>query len=226
MAVFWIEAPCSRPDDGGSKYLWNVGKLLPGYKTQQPRRQPSSYSPPWEPQILLSRIWFSQVIKSVKWWVAAGHPARDRLSLETFRNFPFTTASRTSLGPTYLHFRRWNCRNMMLIAHACLVSMLKLYFFQKFLSNKMFLHSPTHPQVHTVSQPRRPLDIIAVRTSDPNVTAVCSFLQYNHWRPLFLLAITFVPPIRWPPPGSSLVCKSALPSRAGHSLLPSFCIST
>jgi hypothetical protein len=34
-----------RPDDGGSKHLWNVGKLLPDYTALQPRRQPSSYSP-------------------------------------------------------------------------------------------------------------------------------------------------------------------------------------
>jgi hypothetical protein len=27
------------PDDGGSKHLWNVGKLLPDYTAQQPRRQ-------------------------------------------------------------------------------------------------------------------------------------------------------------------------------------------
>jgi hypothetical protein len=27
-----------RPDDGGSEYLWNVGKLLPDYTAQQPRR--------------------------------------------------------------------------------------------------------------------------------------------------------------------------------------------
>jgi hypothetical protein len=37
------------PDDGGSKNLWNVEKLLPDY-TQQPRRQPSSYSPLFEPK--------------------------------------------------------------------------------------------------------------------------------------------------------------------------------
>jgi hypothetical protein len=42
-----------RPDDGGSKDLWNVGKFLPDYMVLQPRRQQSSYSPPWEPQILL-----------------------------------------------------------------------------------------------------------------------------------------------------------------------------
>jgi hypothetical protein len=31
-----------RPDNGGSKYLWNVDKLLPDYMVLQPRRQPSS----------------------------------------------------------------------------------------------------------------------------------------------------------------------------------------
>jgi hypothetical protein len=31
-----------RPDDGGSKHLWNIGKRLPGNTAQQPRRQPSS----------------------------------------------------------------------------------------------------------------------------------------------------------------------------------------
>jgi hypothetical protein len=41
----------SSPDDGGSKHLWNVGKLLPDHTAHYPRRQPSSYSPQWEPQI-------------------------------------------------------------------------------------------------------------------------------------------------------------------------------
>jgi hypothetical protein len=41
------------PEDEGSKHLGNVGKLLPDYKAQQPRRKPSSYSPPWEPEISL-----------------------------------------------------------------------------------------------------------------------------------------------------------------------------
>jgi hypothetical protein len=73
MAVFWVVAPCSlvevhqrfrslrclhhQGDDGGSKDLWNVGKLLPDYMALQHRRQPSSYSPPWEPQIL--NMWTS-----------------------------------------------------------------------------------------------------------------------------------------------------------------------
>jgi hypothetical protein len=43
-----------RLDDGGSKDLWNTGKLLPDYTALQPRRQPSLYSPPWKFQILPS----------------------------------------------------------------------------------------------------------------------------------------------------------------------------
>jgi hypothetical protein len=62
MAVFWAIAPCSLvevyrrvrgacclrrqcdkcSDNGGSKHLWNVSKLLPDYTAQQPTRQPSS----------------------------------------------------------------------------------------------------------------------------------------------------------------------------------------
>jgi hypothetical protein len=70
MAVFWVAAPrslvevyqrfrgtyCFRREgdgDGDSKDLWNVGKRLPDYTPLQPKRQPSSYSPPWAPQILL-----------------------------------------------------------------------------------------------------------------------------------------------------------------------------
>jgi hypothetical protein len=75
MAVFWVLAPCilvedyrrfrgpcflhhpgsstHRPDDGGGKNLWNMGKLVPDYTALQSRRRPSLYSPPWEPQILL-----------------------------------------------------------------------------------------------------------------------------------------------------------------------------
>jgi hypothetical protein len=54
MAVFW--AITHRPDDGGSKDLWNDGRLLPDCTALQHRRQPSSYSPPWEPQIVLRLI--------------------------------------------------------------------------------------------------------------------------------------------------------------------------
>jgi hypothetical protein len=43
MAVFWVVDESHRPDDGGSKDLWNVGKLLPDYTVLQPRRQPSSW---------------------------------------------------------------------------------------------------------------------------------------------------------------------------------------
>jgi hypothetical protein len=66
MAVFWVVASSSLAEvywrvrsscclhqgvDGGSNNFWNVGKLLPDYISQHPRRQPSSYSPPWEPEI-------------------------------------------------------------------------------------------------------------------------------------------------------------------------------
>jgi hypothetical protein len=82
MAVFWVVAPCGlveihwhfrgacclnhqcvttliisyahRPDDGGSKHLWNVGKLLPDYTVLQPRRQPSSYNKKAEKRTHLS----------------------------------------------------------------------------------------------------------------------------------------------------------------------------
>jgi hypothetical protein len=52
--VFWDIAPCSvvevyrlfggscclhHQSDGGSKHVWNVGKLLPDFTAQQPRRQ-------------------------------------------------------------------------------------------------------------------------------------------------------------------------------------------
>jgi hypothetical protein len=39
-----------RPDNGGSKHLWNVGKVLPDYMTQHPWRQQSSY-PSREPEV-------------------------------------------------------------------------------------------------------------------------------------------------------------------------------
>jgi hypothetical protein len=32
-----------RPDDEGSKHLWNVSKLLPDYTAQHPRRQPAIF---------------------------------------------------------------------------------------------------------------------------------------------------------------------------------------
>jgi hypothetical protein len=67
MTVFWDAVPCSlvevyrrfrgayclhhRPD-GGSKHLWNVGKLT-DYTAQHPSRQSPSYLPLWELEISL-----------------------------------------------------------------------------------------------------------------------------------------------------------------------------
>jgi hypothetical protein len=39
--VRWLSSG-HHPDDVGSKHRWNIGKILPGYTAQQPRRQPSS----------------------------------------------------------------------------------------------------------------------------------------------------------------------------------------
>jgi hypothetical protein len=40
----------------GRRDLVTVGKFLPDYTALQPRRQPSSYSPLWEPQVLLNDV--------------------------------------------------------------------------------------------------------------------------------------------------------------------------
>jgi hypothetical protein len=45
----WLSSGMLRPDDWGSRHLWNVVKLLPDYTAQHPRRQSSSFSPPWNP---------------------------------------------------------------------------------------------------------------------------------------------------------------------------------
>jgi hypothetical protein len=55
IAVFWVVAPCSLVE----VYQRFRGpcclhQLLPDYTALQPRIQQSSYSPPWEPQILLN----------------------------------------------------------------------------------------------------------------------------------------------------------------------------
>jgi hypothetical protein len=46
----------SQPDDGGSKLLWNAGHCRQCCMLQHPRRRPSSYSWPSEPEILLKNL--------------------------------------------------------------------------------------------------------------------------------------------------------------------------
>jgi hypothetical protein len=46
----------------------SYGKLVPDYTVQEPRRQPSSYSRPWEPEILpniFSTEWLSLHVRYV-----------------------------------------------------------------------------------------------------------------------------------------------------------------
>jgi hypothetical protein len=71
MAVFWVVAPCSLPEvcqrfrgPSPSSGLWNAGKLLSVYTALQPRRQPSSYSPPWEPQIVQVQVLVQECFSS------------------------------------------------------------------------------------------------------------------------------------------------------------------
>jgi hypothetical protein len=93
MAVFWVVAQCRscvptfhkfllppssgrwvyhecithRPDVAGGRYLWNVAKLLPVHTVLQPRRHPTSYSPPWGLKILLRRFQVC-VTSELVWW--------------------------------------------------------------------------------------------------------------------------------------------------------------
>jgi hypothetical protein len=85
MTVFWDVAPCSlvevywcfrgaccldcSPDNGGSKHLWNVGKLLPDYTALQPKWHPSSYPTQWKPEILL-RIHAPCVVLYISNWTS------------------------------------------------------------------------------------------------------------------------------------------------------------
>jgi hypothetical protein len=91
MAVLWVVAPCilvevyrrSRgaccPYDG-SKHFWNVNELLPVHTAQQPRRRPSSYSPPWQTQNVTSAVY------THAWHYTICNTAVTRKSHRTFSN--------------------------------------------------------------------------------------------------------------------------------------------
>jgi hypothetical protein len=55
--LFWLRrwestGMIHHPDDGRSTRVWNVGQLQRDYTALYPRRLSSSYSTPWEPQIV------------------------------------------------------------------------------------------------------------------------------------------------------------------------------
>jgi hypothetical protein len=78
MDVFSVVAPCGlveayrrfrglhhhRPDDGGSKDLWNVGKLLPDNTALQPRWQPFSILMQFIP-IHITTTYFPSILPSI-----------------------------------------------------------------------------------------------------------------------------------------------------------------
>jgi hypothetical protein len=99
------------PDDGGSDNLWNVGKLIPVNTALQPRRQPSSYSQPWEPQILLfttvsgpydeSNEFSAQPQLYLRFNLILSHP---RLGKEIALAFKFKTSVTQDVLPTKQSF--------------------------------------------------------------------------------------------------------------------------
>jgi hypothetical protein len=62
MAVFWVVASCSPVE----VYQRFRGPCCLHHPALQPRRQSSSYSPPWEPQILLNNCLLTQVKQTLE----------------------------------------------------------------------------------------------------------------------------------------------------------------
>jgi hypothetical protein len=67
IVVFWVVAPCSLVE----VYQRFRGPCCLHHQGDSPRRQQSSYSPPWEPQILLinclTKIWRPVVYNNLNW---------------------------------------------------------------------------------------------------------------------------------------------------------------
>jgi hypothetical protein len=55
MDVFWDDALCSLADDVSKELTASIIRM-PDYMVLHPRRQPSSNSSPWEPQISPEKI--------------------------------------------------------------------------------------------------------------------------------------------------------------------------
>jgi hypothetical protein len=59
MAVFFLlhDQGDHRPDDGGSKHLWNVGKLLPDYTEQHPIINGRAIAQGFSRRVLTAETW-------------------------------------------------------------------------------------------------------------------------------------------------------------------------
>jgi hypothetical protein len=112
MAVIWVETPCNlievyqrsrgpyclhRFDDGDSKYIRNVGKLLPDFSALQRRRQPYSilvrvFPPvnpdPWSPTVRTDLDKMLEVtnyiLQTFPWKVIVNQLARNFLKMNVF----------------------------------------------------------------------------------------------------------------------------------------------
>jgi hypothetical protein len=61
LRIFWYVLPCrDRPDDGGSMYLWDVGRHSIKNTAVHPRRFWASYLSPWELEISHDSVSFNQ----------------------------------------------------------------------------------------------------------------------------------------------------------------------
>jgi hypothetical protein len=83
-SVLWDILPCKiivdrrfigthRPDDGGSMYLWNVGRYSIKNTVVHPRRFWASYSPPWELEISHSYLLLRLGYKSCRGFYCGGN---------------------------------------------------------------------------------------------------------------------------------------------------------
>jgi hypothetical protein len=97
-----FETLTHRSDDGGSKHLCNVGKLLPDYTAQQLRRQLSSYLPPWEPEISRGNSWLAErLLELISYSVWKLPPLRRKEIIYTAR-FAFRAFHIPNIIITYL----------------------------------------------------------------------------------------------------------------------------
>jgi hypothetical protein len=73
--IFWPKFIARRrPEDGGSKHLWNDGKLILDYMVQYPRRQSPSYSPSGTWNLTKFIVIFSVPLGMLLWETAFNKP--------------------------------------------------------------------------------------------------------------------------------------------------------
>jgi hypothetical protein len=87
------------PDNGGSNDRQLIGKLLPDYTTQQPKRQPSSY-------------WLHENLRSykIKWTPATDTIVANKHCKSQIMGFKDTIPSLTLFNVAYTHAAHIMCK--------------------------------------------------------------------------------------------------------------------